>query len=496
VEFFVERFDAEVNVEDDHKQTPLQLAIRNGLPCKVQYLLRKRADVNHLDGIGQTPLLLAIKSKCSGAPDRKKIISLLIEYGADPNSVDREQNTPLTCAVLRSDIATVDQLLNSNTLKVKVEHLALQGRTALSLAAQRESIEIIKKLIPRADINSQDELGRTPLAWAVEQENYSVVRTLLEYDSNVDVDRSDHLGRTPFSLAAGRRRIDIMGLLLQHQAIPHIEDHENHSAFWWFLKRRAETSIHLRAFLGRPTPKVGHSDFQSLIQSLQTPNGQDTLGRTWLSWAAEYGDEPVVDEFLKNRKVNPNKKDDAKGDMNAFARTPLIRAAENNHNSLVYLMTTKRSDDTSLNYLMNNSQILGQEKALGIIKTLLRYGDDWITEITDRAGEIPIHIAVRNKNHEFVEALIAAKTSLYSTDHNNRIPLQIALYQRDESIVNRLLQSMVRLQPVQSVDWLQLGNKETHWVQVSEGTKDQGLRWNLIREFKRDMVLPMDQRRL
>jgi ankyrin repeat protein len=121
----------------------------------VEFLLANAADVNHRDLHRRTPLLMAVDLD-SFHPKKQIIINLLIERGANPNLADEEEKTPLTGAILSSDIATVKQLLDSKYLTANVNQYA-RGRTALSLAMEHGYIEIIKMLIPKAEVNMEDD---------------------------------------------------------------------------------------------------------------------------------------------------------------------------------------------------------------------------------------------------------------------------------------------------------------------------------------------------
>ncbi|KAJ6089679.1 hypothetical protein N7467_004895 [Penicillium canescens] len=233
--------------KDNEGRTPLSLAAELGhLEC-VEFLLANAADVNHRDLHRRTPLLMAVNLDSFQAK-KQIIINLLIERGANPNLADDEEKTPLTGAVLQSDIATVKQLLDSKYLAT----------------------------------------NRTPLAWAIEKGNYWATIELLE-DNRTDVHHPNPHGRTPFSLAAGDMRVAIMQLLIRHRAKPHREDNDHHTGFWWFLKARS------------------HSAFKQFLENKDVhPNLCDktagTFARTPVIWAAEKHHESLVRLMIDKRK--------------------------------------------------------------------------------------------------------------------------------------------------------------------------------------------------
>jgi ankyrin repeat protein len=408
LKFLFEKGHAKIDLHDDLHRTPLQWAITSGSTDIVRYLLANAADVNHRDLHHRTPLFLAVE--LDSFQVKEEIINLLIERGANPNLAGDEEKTPLIHAVLQSDIATVKQLLDPKYSTVNVNQYA-EGRTALSLAIEHGSTEIIKMLIPKAEVNMEDDnsLKRTPLAWAIEKGNFWATMELLE-DNRTDVHRPNPHGRTPFSLAAGKERVAIMQLLIRHGADPHWEDNDHHTGFWWFLKARSDYAFSMSIDLRKQAPKVPRGALAKLIDSLPRPNRQDSSGRSWLSWAAEYGDEIVVEYFLKKKDVHPNQCDKTAG---TFARTPVIWAAEKHHESLVRLMIEQRKDDFSLNYVIRHSKVyegeLGEERMLNTVKTLLsrgEAGDSWITERCDPEESKPLHLACYQGNEKIVDFLI------------------------------------------------------------------------------------------
>jgi ankyrin repeat protein len=135
------------------------------------------------------------------------------------------------------DFATIDQPLGSEVIPVDVNQY-IRGRTALSLATEHEMHRIMEKLLPKADIDKEDDddQKRTPLAWAIERIDLHVVKILFANEKKPHVIHRNPGGRTPFSLAAEVMGVGIMAFLLKQDAEPHAEDDIGHTAFWWFLK--------------------------------------------------------------------------------------------------------------------------------------------------------------------------------------------------------------------------------------------------------------------
>lgn len=75
---------------DDGGWTPLTAAIYYNRKDMLKELLEFGADINYYDSAGQTPLMLAA-ARCS--PGSLEMMSILIEYGADWNIVNKWSKT-------------------------------------------------------------------------------------------------------------------------------------------------------------------------------------------------------------------------------------------------------------------------------------------------------------------------------------------------------------------------------------------------------------------
>ncbi len=87
--------------------TPLHMALMDPNPAIARALLSRGADAKALDGNGSTPLMWAASND---VPDRELIESLVKKGGADPNTVNKQNESALTWAMRRGDLDTVAQL--------------------------------------------------------------------------------------------------------------------------------------------------------------------------------------------------------------------------------------------------------------------------------------------------------------------------------------------------------------------------------------------------
>lgn len=100
--------------------------------------------------------------------------------------------------------------------------LGWHGTTALHVAAERNSLELVKLLVEHgADVNVRNRLGEAPLLLAIRSfplEPFETVKYLVEHGA--DVNASSRLGETALSAAAANGDTRIVDFLLAHGAIP------------------------------------------------------------------------------------------------------------------------------------------------------------------------------------------------------------------------------------------------------------------------------------
>jgi ankyrin repeat protein len=451
---------------------------------------------------GRTPLSMATEL------GDVSMTSLLIDAGADVHALDKTR-WPSLSGLLFDSYLPPDNILQQIEQFPAKHHPTKQsplllaakfGRVEilqelLSVNARLDKNKIINKLLgTNAAINSEDDQRWTSLSWAVTSGHQQTAEFLLELPGAF-VDHQDGQGRTPFSLAAERGYVEIMILLINNRANPHVPDKEGHTGFWWFLKARHDLSISSPSPVCRPNIGGSVNPFRllSLIEALPNPNQKDRNGRNWLSWAAEYGDEEVVQYFLQSEgkveKVDINIRD---GTEDTFSRTPLIWALEGENEAVINLL--KDDDTSSLHLLIEGRSSVEQGKVLSLVTTLLKAGCK--LDQPDQKGRTSLHLACRTGNQKLVSALINAKANLNSEDHTGKTPLQYALEERSKAVVDLLLNApSTDLKPVSSQEWFNLGDNRPSWVQITR-TQRQGFELELINELEYDWLPGPNESRL
>ena len=116
-----------------HGCTALCRAAMIGHKDVVQVLLDRGADYNTVDNGGWTPLHQAARH------GHKDVVQLLLDNGADPNKADRDGHTPLHCAAIWGKEDVVLLLLDSGADPYKTDRM---GRTPHDFATHHADKDI------------------------------------------------------------------------------------------------------------------------------------------------------------------------------------------------------------------------------------------------------------------------------------------------------------------------------------------------------------------
>jgi ankyrin repeat protein len=261
---------------DDFRNKALHAAVIEGFPQAVEMLLISGADANSKEELERTPLSWAAEL------GHEAVLRLLLETGkVNVESKDQHGQTPLLWAIKRGREAVVKLLLEIG--KVDVEYEDKYGRTPLLWAVGQGHVAVVKLLleISKVNVETEDKYGQTPLSLAADRGHEAVVKLLLE-TGKVDVESKDESGQTPLSLAVERGHDAVVKLLLDTGKV----DVKSKG-------RYGETPLSLAAERGheavvRLLLETGKVDVES----------QDENGQTPLSWAAKRGHDAVVKLLL------------------------------------------------------------------------------------------------------------------------------------------------------------------------------------------------------
>ncbi len=225
-EAFVEEMGIEIEEEisldaaDADGRLALHMAVENGCDEIVAELLAQGADPDILDKDNQTPLIRAVKN-CrfpEFSPEIKyyEIVNILLENKADIDWVNPKTNeSPLTWAVYQQDLKLVQLLLDAGA-NPNTEERTLRGGSPLEIAAKNDDIEIVTALlnakIPADPDFCNTATGLTALTIAAER-NKDIVELLLEKKANPNPVPGKMYGETPLNRSASYGQAMIFDLL-------------------------------------------------------------------------------------------------------------------------------------------------------------------------------------------------------------------------------------------------------------------------------------------
>ncbi len=386
-----------------HSQNILNIMLRKaaqrGKVAQTKELLEQGADPNTKNKDQHTPLALAVKH---GHAD---VVMLLIGSGANKDPMDRHKKTPLGLAVEAGHIKLAKLLIEMGANKeinnwkplhwaaffndvVTAKSLIVAGankevgddeeNTPLHIATQYGGAEVVTLLLNSgADMEVRNKWKYVPLHKAVRNGNIEAVRLLIKAGANKEVQRRKI---TPLQLAASCGYTEIAKLLIDAGA--------NKEA----LGNYKETPLHQAA-------SNGHLGVVGQLVNIDTfRNNLFSSGTTPLHQAASEGHIGVV-KFLIDAGANKNALDRIK-------EAPLHNAAKNGH--------------------------------IGVVKLLLDLGvnKDVRSSFRYKKGYTPLHYAIEKDHLEIVKLLITSGASINKKNSSGRTPLDLAFEKNNKELLN------------------------------------------------------------
>ena len=381
---------------------PLEIfsAIENGNLEMVRKLLEKGADPNLQDSNGRTLLHTAVIEV------QVDIVHELISKGAQVNTQDNSKQSPLLDAAELVD--DVDDQKEVADLEIIVKYLLKAGanpnvkdpdsdnKTPLHFAAQCNNTSMVHDLINHgAIIDAKDNDQHTPLHFTAIFDVVEAAKVILQNGANPNLTNSK--GETPLHLAAIRGDVEVTRLLLKHGADPNIETATAEQSLTYHL-----SPLHY-----------------SVMEDM------DHMGLTEL-FGTVRGHVNVVKELVKNG---------AKIDGNGSHKMAPIHMAmfAREFPEFVFILLKLGAnpdpidsfDDSPLTTAVIDSNVK-------MVKTLLKYGAN-VNATSGNGRWTPLHCAFLGWNGDYastkkiVSMLLNFGANAYAKDSNGITPIQKAL---------------------------------------------------------------------
>jgi len=196
-DYLIEKVIKNTHISEDDEEEPKNyfVLLKKLLP------LRPKLDKPRSDG--KTVLFDAV------VHNNFELIRLLLNYGMNPNVVDREGNTPLSVLVDDGLSLTIkeakekflERLVFFLKFRVNVDQQDFEGKTVYHKAVIANNLEVVEKLLTKkADLGIKDKQGRTALHHTQWNGNYKIARWLIAAGANMN--QPDNAGFTLLNYAA------------------------------------------------------------------------------------------------------------------------------------------------------------------------------------------------------------------------------------------------------------------------------------------------------
>ncbi|KAL7954774.1 ankyrin repeat-containing domain protein [Trichoderma compactum] len=285
----------DVKAQDSRGETALHLAAQQGHLDVLRLLLQAAADVDTANGRGETPLIRAARN------GHTALVECLLQSGADALAEDNEKWTAFHWAIIGNSIDTAKLLLryqaNSDGLQLNkaldvaaeagnetavqmvldlganIDWKDDEGSTAITWAVPGGYENAVRTLLRNgADPNLADNYGNVPLHWAIPYS--AITELLLEYGANINAQNDG--GRSALHWSALEGQEDTVEILLSHNADVRAKD------------TYGCTALHAASLRGLDAMA------QRLIERGADPNERDKDGWTPLHAAVIRGQNSVI----------------------------------------------------------------------------------------------------------------------------------------------------------------------------------------------------------
>ncbi|GES57195.1 1-alkyl-2-acetylglycerophosphocholine esterase [Aspergillus terreus] len=365
--------------------------------------------------------------------DADELRSLLAAARSDPQSISR-----LMSSVIGSGTA-------ASYPETRLLHLLIANEAA---DTPEDALSQVIKRMSKAQINAQDDTGKTALALAATHNRVKVASLLLRHHASVDID--DEGGQTAFHHACRSGNAAIVRLLLAHGASTTGKTH------------LGETPLHLAASNGQLDVARTLMDHGADVDVV------DNGGFTPLKNAAHHGSVPMVRLLLEaGAEVDKVYKDCD------CVCTPLIVAAAQNHVDVMQVLLDNHADidrhgDNDQSALHRACE-LGYENAVDLLLvrkanieslendkwtpliTASRWGYERIVELlinhgadvnaSEVDGGTPLYASSLRGHYEVIVLLLKAGADVNVPCHNGDTPLARASQEGNTTAVGIFLEN-------------------------------------------------------
>ncbi|XP_064643262.1 ankyrin-1-like isoform X3 [Lineus longissimus] len=323
---------------DKYDRTALHIAALIRDPQMVTSLADSK-DIDRRDMFGKSPLYLAAES------GNTENVSIMMELGAEPDTVDMFGLSPIFAAIRGRWLETVNLLLSKD---VDINRQCKIGAAPIHFAALNGDIEIVRVLLDKgAKANLVDKMEATPLILAARFGNIKVGLKLLEVYTPEDVRKANMDGDQAIHFAVTTDNLELVETLIDRGAD---KDAKNEFGFtplhFAVLSRNLPAVTFLVKKAGVNVNAVDKDGNQAIHFAVTTANlelvetlidrgadkdAKNEFGFTPLHLAVLSGNLLAVSFLVKKAGVNVNAAD-------KMLNTPMDLAAQGDETELISLL--------------------------------------------------------------------------------------------------------------------------------------------------------------
>ncbi|KAK4690730.1 hypothetical protein P7C71_g6128, partial [Lecanoromycetidae sp. Uapishka_2] len=430
-----------------------------GLTYAISSLLDQESNIDLRDIYGQTPLMYACRK------GQAATVANLLGHGANVNESSSRGTCPVFEAVSSKSVEVLKLLLARSDIDVNMPHTMKSKLTALMIAIQQRSLELVKELLnhPKLAVTQKDINGNTALSHTI-LENHPALTTcvLNTVGHHVALLNSQNwIGQSALILAASEGQVANVNQLMEKGADSSLKDSDG-----------GGTAL-LRAIDG---------GFVTTVHTLMKYNADihcvDDKGRGLLHGAVIGGSEEVV-ELLLEKGIKPAVVDSngttplhdascnghwaiAKTLLDAGAdtslkdnadRTPWTVAWQYGHLSVMRVLEGKehyeRTPEEQLGQYPNQESLPVWSLALfgerDLIADAVTKRKHEIMYLCPENGNTALHCSILSEQHEdekisMLQMLLNAGMSADAQNDYFRTPLHLAAFSGSTSITKLLLE--------------------------------------------------------
>lgn len=427
-------------VNGNEQQTPLQRALDNGKAEVERYLLQHGADPN-LSSWNGTPLGQALGYY---GDNWRALADVLAENGADINARDDSGQAVWQQTLQRYGYdgsrlkERVQWLLDHN---INIYSQGRGGDSLLNMTVMSSSLSVADIVLAKADMKHRDELGQTPLFYAVRAGKTDLVRSVLA--RGADVNAQNVYGDAPLHLAARDNgvappNIDILKVLLDAKANANLPNARGDLPLHLALRRDVGL---VRSFNPRTGDYPGQPDPNAVPRGLQLV---PLIDKTDVNIRDGGGLSPLLIAIVERDAESRDLLRDRSPQKDATT-TMYDAIAGGNTAQLAQILTAKPY--LTFSHLPDGStplHIAALWGTLGCATELIKRGAD--INARDARGFTPLHYALRNPTGRFARRSLNMSTFLLSKKANPNsatpsgdAPLHLAARAGSSELISLLL---------------------------------------------------------